>query len=290
MRNPRRSPSARARWHRWHLGWLLRKYTPCWRGFATFRGSSGNTDDYWYHLNGNHCPKVGKVSAYDYVSSTAPAADGSSAGTFDVDLAHNGTYDTRVLGAHSLDIVKQHNISRGLYLYFAFHAVHVAMNAPLETVERFPHTASDARKVTNAMLLELDWAVGNLSLALHAREMDERTVWIFHTDNGAPGSHGCNWPHRGHKFSFWYAIAPNIVCLPRGIDLTHERVVSWDRSQGGRRERRCVRFISASPCGAAWHAVHRARTPGRYLPDGGCRHRWVEHRRLYNRAHPTGQP
>ena len=79
------------------------------------------------------------------------------------------------------------------------------MNAPLETVERFPHTPSDARKVTNAMLLELDWAVGNLSLALHARQMDARTVWIFHTDNGAPGSHGCNWPNRGHKFSFWGA-------------------------------------------------------------------------------------
>ena len=30
---------------------------------------------------------------------------------------------------------------------------------------------SDARKVTNAMLLELDWAVGNLSLALEAKNM-----------------------------------------------------------------------------------------------------------------------
>ena len=118
---------------RWHLGWLLRKYTPCWRGFATFHGSSGNTDDYWYHISGNRCkepdsfsayndvngivPEVDgktKVSGYDYVSSTAPAADGSSNGTFDVDMAHNGTYDTRVLGAYALDIVEQHNTSRGL--------------------------------------------------------------------------------------------------------------------------------------------------------------------------------
>lgn len=185
---------------KWHLGWLLRKYTPAWRGFKTFHGSSGNTDDYWYHLNGEKC-SMGKESAYDYVTSTAPNADGEG-GSFEVDLAHNGTYDTRVLAAYSLGIVADHNISRGLYLYFAFHAVHVtrtncvpfrelaglcsssqkhpcaqvAMNAPLETVERFPHTPSDARKVTNAMLLELDWAVGNLSLALHARQMDERTV------------------------------------------------------------------------------------------------------------------
>ena len=108
---------------KWHLGWLLRKYTPAWRGFKTFHGSSGNTDDYWYHLNGEKC-SMGKESAYDYVTSTAPNADGAG-GSFEVDLAHNGTYDTRVLAAYSLGIVADHNISRGLYLYFAFHAVHV---------------------------------------------------------------------------------------------------------------------------------------------------------------------
>jgi hypothetical protein len=31
------------------------------------------------------------------------------------------------------------------------------MHAPLGTVERFPQTATDARKVANAMLLEVDW-------------------------------------------------------------------------------------------------------------------------------------
>ena len=44
-----------------------------------------------YHLNGNHCPATGKVSAYDYVRSTAPAADGSG-GTIKIDQSHNGTY------------------------------------------------------------------------------------------------------------------------------------------------------------------------------------------------------
>ena len=218
------------RWLQWHLGWILRKYTPCWRGFKTFHGSSGNTDDYWYHLSGEHCP-TGKSGVYDYAKSTAPAADGSG-GTFEPDLAHNGTYDTRVLSAYSLDIVQQHNISRGLYLYFAFHAVHVAMNAPLETVLRFPRTPSDARKVTNAMLLELDWAVGNLSLALESRHMAQRTVWILHTDNGAPGSHGCNWPHRGHKFSFVSTLClrtysppphPLVLLPPSNMDFTMDQ-------------------------------------------------------------------
>eukprot|EP01047_Picozoa_sp_COSAG01_P109792 COSAG01_NODE_38645_length_487_cov_0.510309_1_plen_72_part_00 len=46
----------------------------------------------------------GKLEAYDYAESTAPAADGSG-GTFKVDLAHNGSYDTRVLSAYHLRVI-----------------------------------------------------------------------------------------------------------------------------------------------------------------------------------------
>ena len=56
-----------------------------------------------------------------------------------------------MLGAYSLDIVERHNVSRGLYLYFAFHAVHVAMNAPLETVQRFPHTSEKDAKLAQKL-------------------------------------------------------------------------------------------------------------------------------------------
>eukprot|EP00662_Eupelagonemidae_sp_cell21_P006733 gene6733-62609_t len=34
---------------KWHVGWAFRNYTPTWRGFDTFLGSSGNLGDYWYH-------------------------------------------------------------------------------------------------------------------------------------------------------------------------------------------------------------------------------------------------
>jgi hypothetical protein len=33
---------------KWHIGWDFLRYTPCWRGFKSFHGSSGNTDDYWW--------------------------------------------------------------------------------------------------------------------------------------------------------------------------------------------------------------------------------------------------
>ena len=48
---------------KWHLGWLLRKYTPAWRGFKTFHGSSGNTDDYW-------CEILRKFRKFDHILGT----------------------------------------------------------------------------------------------------------------------------------------------------------------------------------------------------------------------------
>lgn len=53
------------------------------------------------------------------------------------------------------------------------------------------------------MLAELDYGVGNVSDAVAAAGFSDRVVWLFSTDNGGPGSHACNWPLRGGKFSFW---------------------------------------------------------------------------------------
>merc|ERR550525_343198 len=88
-------------------------------------------------------------------------------------------------------------------MYFAFHNVHEPQQAPLETVNRFGLIRDDMRNVTDALLLELDYGVGNLTERLAGRGMLDRTVWIFHTDNGGPTSHACNWPLRGGKFTFW---------------------------------------------------------------------------------------
>merc|ERR1712110_5882 len=34
---------------KWHLGWQNKSQLPTSRGFDTFFGSSGNTEDYWAH-------------------------------------------------------------------------------------------------------------------------------------------------------------------------------------------------------------------------------------------------
>ena len=76
------------------------------------------------------------------------------------------------------------------------------MHAPLSTVELFPRVSSDARKVADAMLLEADWAISNVTSALNSNGMLNNSVFFVHTDNGGPGSHACNFPLRGGKFTF----------------------------------------------------------------------------------------
>jgi arylsulfatase A-like enzyme len=188
---------------KWHIGWGFRSYTPTWRGFDTFLGSSGNTGDYWYHFaetgscDSQQNPWKGPIT--DIVDarearSVVPPANQTGV---------NGTYDARLLTNRAEEIIATTPQDTPLYMYLAFHNVHVPMQAPLETVRRFPLVTHDARKVADAMLLEVDWGLGNVTRALKRAGRYDGAVFIVHTDNGGPGSHACNWPHRGGKFSFW---------------------------------------------------------------------------------------
>ena len=115
----------------------------------------------------------------------------------------NGTYDATLLTNRAVKIIGEHSADTPLYIYLAYHNVHVPLHAPLATVERYPHIPSDARKVADAMLTEVDYGLGNISAALKAKGMLADTVFIVHTDNGGPSSHACNHPFRGGKFTFW---------------------------------------------------------------------------------------
>ena len=188
-------------------GWMFRNYTATHRGFDTFFGTSGNTGDYWYHTDDDNmhkkaCPPLpGGAPVTDFVD--ASADDGK--GGLVLPATHvNGTYDAHLLTGRAVELISGHDFQKQpMYVYLAYHNVHVPLHAPLSTVEKFPHIPSDGRKVANAMLLELDMGLGNITAALAKAGVADNTVWIVHTDNGGPGSHACNWPLRGGKFTFW---------------------------------------------------------------------------------------
>ena len=123
---------------KWHVGWYYRNFTPTYRGFDTFFGTSGNTGDYWDHTipggSNGRCgtlPHAGPRDFIDAVGRNLTVADPS---TF-------GMYDTEVLTARAMRIVAEHPLDQGLYLYLAYHAVHDPQEAPAAAVQQYPRNA-----------------------------------------------------------------------------------------------------------------------------------------------------
>jgi len=208
---------------KWHIGWMFRNYTATYRGFDTFFGTSGNTGHYWYHFDESNCnlpPDSPITTDFVDVKGKGIIMPANQTGI-------NGTYDSTLLTNRAMKIIQNHNPSQPLYIYLAYHNVHVPLHAPLGTVERFPYTPSDARKVTNAMLAEVDYGLGNISITLKTAGMWDNSIFIIHTDNGGPNSHACNWPFRGGKFTFWeggvrgmaFVSSPLIPAPQRGTKL-----------------------------------------------------------------------
>merc|ERR1719174_2522031 len=121
---------------KWHVGWTTRAYTPTFRGFDTFLGTSGNTGDYWYHLydSEHKCNVTDTPTGWpivDIVDAVATGPDGvvgpaNSSGI-------NGTYDARLLTQRAVKIIHGHPQDSPLFIYMALHNVHVPMHAPLDT-------------------------------------------------------------------------------------------------------------------------------------------------------------
>jgi arylsulfatase A-like enzyme len=90
------------------------------------------------------------------------------------------------------------------YLYVAFLTPHEPMNLPPGAEDRFAGIAAEKRRKCAAMISLLDESVGRVLKALRDSGQEERTLVIFHSDNGAPPGNGSsNTPLRGHKGTLW---------------------------------------------------------------------------------------
>jgi len=90
------------------------------------------------------------------------------------------------------------------YLYVAFLTPHEPMNLPTGAEEPFTGIAAEKRRKCAAMISLLDEGVGRVLKALRDSGQEERTLVIFHSDNGAPPGNGSlNTPLRGHKGTLW---------------------------------------------------------------------------------------
>jgi arylsulfatase A-like enzyme len=98
------------------------------------------------------------------------------------------------------------NRNRPFFLYLAFNAPHTPLQALRSDYDAVAPGASHRLRVYAAMIRALDRGVGTVLGALREHGLEENTLVIFTSDNGAPdylGLPGLNAPYRGWKMTFF---------------------------------------------------------------------------------------
>lgn len=161
---------------KWHLGHLNSQYLPTSRGFDHQYGHYNGALDYFTHI---------RDGGLDWHRNDQP-------------LAEEG-YTTDLIADESVRIIKQHNVSRPLFLYVPFNAVHSPFQAPQSYIDMYKHVKNKRLCIYAAMVTCMDDAIGRIVQVLQERGMRRNTLIIFCSDNGGVNGVADNGPLRGQK-------------------------------------------------------------------------------------------
>ncbi|XP_002740864.1 arylsulfatase B-like [Saccoglossus kowalevskii] len=170
---------------KWHCGCYSNHSLPHNRGFDTFFGYLGSSDDHYTHIimsNGLADLRLNdECVGYKYF----------------------GDYSTIMYANEAKNIIAQHDENKPLFLMLAFSAVHKPIQVPDVYMQYYKSTIHDNERRTYAGMAScVDEAIANITEALENKGMLKNSVIVLTTDNGG-GSVGNNWPLRGRKNSHW---------------------------------------------------------------------------------------
>ncbi|GFR04766.1 arylsulfatase J [Trichonephila clavata] len=212
---------------KWHLGFFRKEYTPVYRGFDSHYGYWGGKEDYY-----DHTQQMGELWGLDFHQNMKPVTDGL------------GKYSTFLFADKAVNIIKNHNTSKPLFLYVAYQAVHSAnlyapLQAPLKYVKRFRRIKDKNRRLFAAMVAAMDDSVYNIMIALKNKKMHQNSIIIFTTDNGGPAAGfndnaASNWPLRGVKATLWEGgvrglsfIWSHLIKYPARVSMDLMHITDW---------------------------------------------------------------
>jgi arylsulfatase A-like enzyme len=162
---------------KWHLGYKP-AYHPQQRGFDEFHGFLGG--------------------AHSYLDAEADPANPVFRGTSKVPKID---YTTDHFAAEAAGFIDR-NKANPFFVYLPFNAVHTPLEALKKYEDRFEGKIADPkRKTFAAMLSAMDDGVGLILKTLEKHKLTNRTLLVFHSDNGGPtaGNTSRNTPLRGFK-------------------------------------------------------------------------------------------
>jgi|TARA_B110001469_G_scaffold104319_1_gene103164 arylsulfatase A-like enzyme len=116
----------------------------------------------------------------------------------------------------------EYNKNRPFFLYMAYWAVHSPLQAKIEDYEKLDYIENHEERVLASMVMTVDRGVGKIRKALKDSGIDDNTIIVFISDNGAPGYIGLpdlNKPYRGWKLTHFEGgiHVPFIVSYPNKI-------------------------------------------------------------------------
>ncbi|GIX69450.1 arylsulfatase I [Caerostris darwini] len=128
---------------KWHLGYKNKEYTPTYRGFDSYLGYWNGFSDYYDHTYYERkivIPNRKVFFGVDFHNGTAPVTKSQ------------GRYATHVFTEAAENIIKDHDLSKPLFLYLAHLAVHSGnpyqpMQAPSEDIAQFKYIEDVNRRI-----------------------------------------------------------------------------------------------------------------------------------------------
>lgn len=187
---------------KWHLGHFNEAYLPNERGFDRFYGFYGNCISYFSHISDlGECHNPDCFQ--DLRENTEPVRN------------QDGIHTTYVLNSAATRIIKQHDSSEPMFLYYPVANVHSPIAVPDGMVDAtegalgqcIENIVNPPRKIYAALTFLLDEAIDNMTRAMQDSGLYENSVIIVASDNGADplqqnksaGGSGSNYPLRGMK-------------------------------------------------------------------------------------------
>lgn len=182
---------------KWHLGYADR-FTPNKRGFDEFYGFLAGGHEYFPEQFGPKYAKQKEADQYPIREYLKPLMHN------DIEVEEK-EYITDALSREAVRIIKDAaNREEPFFMYLAYNAPHVPLQAKEEDMEQFPEIKDKDRKTYAGMVYAVDRGVGEIVEALKASGQLENTLIVFSSDNGGHTGHGAiNKPLQGRKGDAW---------------------------------------------------------------------------------------
>ncbi|XMO85359.1 sulfatase [Algibacter sp. AS12] len=212
---------ATAMFGKWHLGYA-EEFNPTYQGFETFTGFVGGNIDYHSHIDQEGYLDWWKGNNID----------------------DEKGYTTDLITSYGVDYIKNNNpnkTGKPFFLYLSQESPHYPIQGRHDKPVREEGNKKYIRKVDKdsvqsiytGMIETMDEGIGKIMKTVNTENLNENTIIIFCSDNGAAGSRGDNGVLRAAKASVYEGghRVPAIISYPNQIKantVSNATVLSMD--------------------------------------------------------------